>query len=264
MDSTIKNHPIVSRQQWLEERKALLAEEKALTRQRDEVVRKRRALPWVKIEKEYIFDAPEGKASLSDLFDGRSQLFIKNFMLAPGQVTQCVGCSFTVDHVDGILVHLRNHDVSYVAVARAPIDEIETLRQRMGWQFPWVSSYHTDFNHDFNVSFTRQEIESGTAYYNYAYTNPGIEDLSGHSVFLKDEAGQIFHTYSNYGRGSEELIAAYGYLDMTPKGRVENGPYHSMGDWVRPHNMYGMGGMVEANGRYHRPDCTCEAHLAAT
>src|SRR5262249_42144230 len=255
---------VVSRAAWLEERLYLLGKEKAFVRQRDELSRLRRELPWVRVEKEYLFDAPEGKVTLADLFDGRSQLFIKHFMMGPGQVTQCVGCSFEVDHVAGVLEHLQNHDLTYVVVARAPIHEIEAVRARMGWRFRWVSSYDSDFNYDFHVSFTPEEIAAGRAYYNYHYTNPGLEDLSGDSVFLKDDAGQVFHTYSTYGRGGEEFLGAYSYLDVTPKGRDENGPYRSLGDWVRPSNMYGRGGMVEANGRYHQPVCTCSLHHPAT
>ena len=163
-------------------------------------------------------------AHRADLFDGRSQLFIKHFMLAPGQTGQCVGCSFEVDHLEGILAHLENHDVSYAVVARAPIEEIEAIRKRMGWRFTWVSSYHSDFNYDFNVSFRPHDVAAGHAYYNYGYTNPGLEDRSGDSVFFKNDAGDIFHTYSTYGRGGEEFLGAYRYLDVMPKGRDENGP----------------------------------------
>src|SRR5215510_5120460 len=152
---------ILSRGEWLAARKALLLKEKELTRLRDELAAERRALPWVRVEKQYVFDGPAGKVTLADLFDGRSQLFVKHFMLGPGQVTQCVGCSLEVDHVEGVLVHLQNHDVSYAVVARAPIEEIEAVRQRMGWRFPWVSSYRSDFNYDFNVSFRPDELAAG-------------------------------------------------------------------------------------------------------
>ena len=192
-------------------------------------------------------------------------LFVKHFMMGPGQIGgglyvnggQCVGCSFEVDHVEGILVHLENHDVTYVAVARAPIEEIEVVRKRMGWRFRWVSSYNSDFNYDFNVSFRPEEVATHGAYYNYRYTDPGLEDLSGDSIFFKDDSGQIFHTYSTYGRGGEEFLGAYRFLDVTPKGRNENGPYHSLADWVRLRSMYGKGGIVEGNGRYHAPSCSC-------
>jgi len=261
--STAAPHRVVAREEWLEARNALLAKEKALTRLRDQLAAERRALPWVRIDKEYVFDAPDRKVTLADLFDGRSQLFIKHFMMGPGQIGQCVGCSFEVDHVEGALVHLQNHDVTYAVVARAPIAEIEAVRQRMGWRFTWISSYGSDFNYDFNVSFTPEEVAAGRAYYNYRYADPGLEDLSGDSVFVRDDAGRIFHTYSVYGRGGEELLGAYNYLDMTPKGRNEVGPYRTLADWVRPRNSYGEGGMVEGNGRYHPPGCACAVHRQA-
>jgi predicted dithiol-disulfide oxidoreductase (DUF899 family) len=262
----LSEHEVVSREEWLIARKDLLKREKELTRLRDQLAVERRALPWVTIDKEYIFDAPEGEVTLAELFDGRSQLFIKHFMFAPGQQTQCVGCSLEVDHIDGILPHLENNNVSYVAVARAPIEEIEAMRKQMGWKFRWVSSYHSDFNYDLNVSWRREQIDSGRALYNYG-TLPewaaGIEDLSGNSVFYKDESGQIFHTYSTFGRGGEEFLGVYRFFDTTPKGRNENGLYHSLTDWARPRNMYGNGGNVEPNGRYHQPACACAAHQSA-
>jgi predicted dithiol-disulfide oxidoreductase (DUF899 family) len=258
---SLGNKQVVSREEWIEARRSFLAKEKELTRRRDELSRQRRDLPWVKIEKEYVFDAPEGKVTLAELFDGRSQLFIKHFMMGPGQVTQCVGCSLEVDHIEGVLAHLHNHDVTYAVVARAPIDEVEAVRRRMGWRFPWVSSYNSDFNYDFDVSFTPEQIAAGRAFYNYDYTNRALEDLSGDSVFFKDAAGQIFHTYSTFGRGGEEFLGIYRYLDVTPKGRDERGPHRSLADWVRPRNMYDEGGIVEANGRYHQPSCACSTHF---
>ncbi|HKZ04276.1 MAG TPA: thioredoxin family protein [Methylomirabilota bacterium] len=253
---------VVSREEWLRARKALMAKEKEFTRQRDRLTAERQALPWVRVDKEYVFDSRQGTVTLADLFDGRSQLFVKHFMLGPGQVTQCVGCSLEVDHIDGLLEHLHNHDVSYVAVARAPLDEIEAVRRRMGWRFPWVSSYRSDFNYDFNVSFRPEEIAAGRAFYNYEHVALPIEDLSGDSVFFRDARGQIFHTYSTFARGGEEFLGIYRYLDVTPKGRMEEGPFRSLTDWVRPRNMYGKGGMVEATGRYHEPACACAAHHA--
>jgi predicted dithiol-disulfide oxidoreductase (DUF899 family) len=181
-------------------------------------------------------------------------------MLGPGQVGQCVGCSLEVDHLEGILVHLQNHDVAYAVVARPPIEEIEIVRKRMGWRFPWVSSFHSDFNYDFHVSFTPEEIAAGRAFYNYDYVDPGLEDRSGDSVFFKDETGEIFHTYSTYGHGGEEYLGIYRYLDATPKGRGEAGPYKTLVDWVRPKNMYRQSGVVEGSGRYHQPSCGCAAH----
>jgi predicted dithiol-disulfide oxidoreductase (DUF899 family) len=259
----MNHNPIVSRDEWLTARKLLLTKEKEHTRARDELNQQRRKLPWVRVEKEYVFDAPTGKITLAELFDGRSQLFVKHFMMGPGAMHQCVGCSLEVDHVEGLLEHLQNHDVTYAAVARAPIEEIEIVRQRMGWRFPWVSSYHSDFNYDFNVSFTPEQIASGRALYNFQQAPEwaaGLEDLSGDSVFYKDESGQIFHTYSTYGRGGEQFLGVYGYLDVTPKGRNETGPYHSLGDWARPKTMYDKGGTVEGNGRYHAPACGCTVH----
>jgi predicted dithiol-disulfide oxidoreductase (DUF899 family) len=262
----LSDHEIVSREEWLIARKDLLKREKEKTRLRDQLAAERRALPWVKIDKKYAFDAPEGEVTLAELFDGRSQLFIKHFMLGPGQKTQCVGCSLEVDHIDGILPHFQNHDVSYVAVARAPIEEIEAVRKRMGWKFRWVSSYRSEFNYDFNVSWTREQIDSGRAVYNYGALPEwaaDIQDLSGNSVFYKDESGQIFHTYSTFARGGEEFLGIYRFLDTTPKGRNENGPYHSLADWARPRNIYGKGGEVEANGRFHQPACACQSHEPA-
>jgi predicted dithiol-disulfide oxidoreductase (DUF899 family) len=266
MAGPLSGHEVVSRAEWLVARKDLLKREKEFTRLRDQLAAEHQAPPWVKVEKGYVFDSPRGEVTLAELFDGRSQLFIKHFMLAPGQTTQCVGCSLEVDHIDGILPHLENHDVSYVAVARAPIEDIEAIRKRMGWKFRWVSSYHSDFNYDFNVSFSREDVASRRAIYNYgvaAEWAAEIEDLSGDSVFYKDEDGQIFHTYSTFGRGGEEFLGIYRFLDATPKGREENGPYHSLPDWARPKNMYGKGGTVEATGRYHQPACACAAHKVA-
>ena len=254
------SHRIVSRDEWLQERTALLAKEKAFQKQHDQLNEEKRALPWVKIEKEYVFDGPAGKATLGQLFNNRSQLFIKHFMMGPGQTRQCVGCSFEVDHVGGILPHIENHNISYVAVARAPIAEIEVLRKRMDWHFTWVSSYKNEFNYDFNVSFRPEQIAAGNAIYNFAPMNFDMEDLSGNSVFYKNNKGEIFHTYSTFGRGGEQFLGTYAFLDVTPKGRDENGPHHSLGDWVQPRNMYGRGGTVERNGRYHAPGCACEAH----
>lgn len=261
--SQASRHKTASKAEWLVARKDLLRREKELTRLRDEISRHRRELPWVKVEKEYVFDASDGKATLAELFDGRSQLFVKHFMMGPGVTHQCVGCSLEVDHVEGLLEHLWNHDVSYVVVARAPIEEIEVVPQRMGWRFPWVSSYHNDFSYNFNVSFRTEEVAAGSAFYNFQQAPEwaaGVEDLSGDSVFYKDESGQIFHTYSTYGRGGEQFLGIYGYLDVMPKGRNENGPYYSLADWARPRNVYGKGGMVEANGRYHAPGCGCAKH----
>jgi len=235
-------HRIVSQAEWLEARKALLAKEKAFTRMRDQLSAERRALPWVKVDKPYVFEGPHGRETLADLFDGRSQLIVKHFMLGPGWETGCVGCSFEVDHVDGALVHLEHHDVSYAVVSRAPFAEIEAFRQRMGWRFKWVSSHGNDFNYDYHVSFTPDEIASGAAYYNYQTQKIGIDEMSGRSVFYRDENGDIFHTYSAYARGGEMFLGTYSYLDITPNGRSETGPGHNLTDWVRHHDRYGEGG----------------------
>jgi predicted dithiol-disulfide oxidoreductase (DUF899 family) len=232
-------HRIVSRDEWLAARKALLAKEKDWTRQRDRLSAERRALPWVKIDKEYLFDGPNGKETLSDLFAGRSQLVIKHFMLGPGWKDPCVGCSFESDHIDGIVVHLENHDVSYVAVSRAPFPEIAAVRRRMGWRFRWVSSFGTDFNYDFNVSFTPEQISAGRATYNYREGARPAEEMSGRSIFCKDEAGAIFHTYSSFARGGEVMLGTYALLDMTPRGRNERA---NLADWVKLHDRYDASG----------------------
>jgi predicted dithiol-disulfide oxidoreductase (DUF899 family) len=253
---------IVTKRDWIEERRALLAKEKELTRLRDRLAEERRALPWIRIEKPYVFEGPNGKVTLSELFEERSQLMIKHFMMRPGAQTQCVGCSFEVDHIEGILVHLNHHDVTYAVVARAPIAEIEAVRRRMGWKFPFVSSYGSDFNYDFDVSFRPEDVAAGRALYNFNRAPDwaaGMEDLSGNSVFFKDADGAIYLTYSTFGRGGEDFLTAYRILDTMPKGRDETGT-DSMGDWVRPHDAYGKGGTVEPNGRYHAQGCACDAH----
>jgi predicted dithiol-disulfide oxidoreductase (DUF899 family) len=232
--STIANHPVVSAERWVAERKKLLLREKELTHLRDQVARERRALPWVHIDKVYTFDAPEGTRTLADLFEGRRQLMVQHFMLAPGWEEGCSSCSFMADHTDGMNVHLAHRDVAFVAISRAPLGEIERFRRRMGWQFKWVSSFGNDFNHDFHVSFTAEEAK-GQVYYNYAMQPFECEELPGISVFYKDEAGDVFHTYSTYRRGVEAMMGTYTLLDLTPKGRDEcDGP---MG-WVRHHDSY--------------------------
>ncbi len=231
-------HNIVSREDWLIARKALLAKEKALTKARDALSRERRELPWVKVEKTYVFEGPNGKETLADLFAGRSQLVVDHFMLGPGWKEGCVGCSFGADHVDGSLVHLEHHDVSMVAVSRAPLPEIEAFKKRMGWRFKWVSSFGSDFNYDFHVSFRPEELAKGKVYYNYELSDAQIDELPGTSVFYRDESSDIFHTYSTYARGSEVLLGTYHVLDLTPKGRNETGPRHNLTDWVRHHDRY--------------------------
>jgi predicted dithiol-disulfide oxidoreductase (DUF899 family) len=178
------------------------------------------------------------KQTLADLFDGRSQLVVNHFMLGPGWKEGCVGCSFGADHIEGALVHLEHHDVTVVVVSRAPLHEIEAYKKRMGWRFNWVSSYDSDFNYDYHVSFTKDDVTKGRVYYNFEMTEALIEELPGLSVFYKDAAGDIFHTYSSYARGAEELLGTYMVLDLTPKGRNETGPNHNLMDWVRRHDEY--------------------------
>ena len=232
-------HQIVSQDEWLALRKKLLVKEKELTRLRDRLAAERRALPWVKVEKSYVFDGPDGKETLADLFGGRSQLIVKHFMFGPGWSEGCVGCSFELDHIDGILIHLAQRDVGYVAVSRAPLPEIEAFKRRMGWRLKWVSSGGSDFNFDFHVSFRPEEIARGQGYYNYDMRKIGIDELSGRSVFYKDPNGDVFHTYSSYGRGGEDMLGTYRLLDLLPKGRDETGPNRNLSDWVRHHDRYG-------------------------
>lgn len=237
----MQQHNVVSRNEWLAARKAHLAREKELTHLRDTINAERRALPWMKIEKTYVFDSPTGPKSLIDLFGDKSQLIVNHFMLAPGWKEGCVGCSFGADHVEGALVHLAQRDVAYVAVSRAPLTEIEAYRRRMGWHFNWVSSFGSDFNYDFHVSFTPEQLAARNAEYNYQTMDPGIEELPGYSVFAKNDAGEVFHTYSAFARGAEALLGTYALLDMTPKGRDEtlNG---NLTDWVKRHDEYATNG----------------------
>ncbi len=229
---------IMSREDWLAARKWHLAREKELTRLRDQVMAERRELPWVKIEKTYVFDTQQGRRSLADLFGGRSQLIVQHFMFAPDWEEGCTGCSFGADHIDGANQHLKHHDVSFVAVSRAPLAKLMAYKRRMGWQFDWVSSAASDFNYDFNVSFRREDLAKGKVLYNFEMIEPTMEDLPGCSVFYRDAAGDVFHTYSSYGRGNEEVIGAYMLLDMTPKGRNETGPHGNLMDWVKRHDRY--------------------------
>ncbi|MDM0002121.1 thioredoxin family protein [Variovorax sp. J22P240] len=231
------DHPVVSMDRWVAERKALLAREKELTRMHDQVAHERRALPWVRIEKEYVFDTPEGWSTLANLFEGRRQLLVQHFMLGPGWEEGCKSCSYMADHVDGMKVHLEHRDVTLMAVSRAPLPEIEAFRRRMGWQFKWVSSYGTDFNHDFGVSFTQDELARDEVYYNFDMQPFPSEEAPGISVFYRSEAGEVFRTYSTYGRGVEVMMGTYSLLDLTPRGRIEDNPLYAM-DWVRHHDRY--------------------------
>jgi predicted dithiol-disulfide oxidoreductase (DUF899 family) len=251
--SSIGNPKVVSRSHWLEARLQLLAREKELTRQYDAVAAARRTLPWVKVEKEYIFDGPEGKVTLAHLFQNRTQLIVRHFMFVPGWGEGCVGCSFHSDHVDGARIHLEQHDVSFAAVSRAPYPEIAAFQKRMGWRFRWVSSCASDFNYDYHVSFRPEEIASGKVYHNFELREPVSEERAGNSVFYKDESGTVYHTYSTYGRGDELLVGAYMYLDLTPKGRNET-VRGNLTDWVRHRDRYHAGGSVDVQGRYLAPD----------
>ena len=231
-------HAVVSQSEWLAARRALLAKEKEVTRQRDELSRQRRALPWVKVDTNYVFEGPRGRMPLLDLFNGCSQLIIYHFMLGPGWPEGCPSCSFLADHFDGALPHLAQRDVSFAAVSRATMAEIAAFKKRMGWSFPWVSSNGNSFNRDFHVSFTPEQKAGGKVYYNYALTEFPSEEAPGLSVFTKNEAGEIFHTYSSYARGLDILVGAYNFLDFAPKGRDEDALPWTMA-WVRHHDRYG-------------------------
>ncbi len=228
---------VVSREEWLAARKDLLVKEKAFTRLRDALSAERRKLPWVKVEKDYVFDTAGGKQTLADLFGGRSQLIVYHFMFGPGWAEGCPSCSLLGDHFDGSVIHLAQRDVTLLAASRAPLPQIEAFKRRMGWRFKWVSSYETDFNDDYHVSFTKDELAKGEVYYNYAMTKFPSEEAPGLSVFYKDGNGVVFHTYSSYGRGLDILIGAYNFLDLAPKGRDEEGLKNTMA-WVRHHDKY--------------------------
>jgi predicted dithiol-disulfide oxidoreductase (DUF899 family) len=241
MTTSFGDHPVVSRQHWLAARTRLLAREKELTRLSDQIARERRALPWVRLEKNYLFDTQEGRRPLAQLFEGHRQLLMQHFMLGPGWEEGCKSCSYMADHTDPTLLHLAQRDVAFVAVSSARLAEIERFRKRMGWQFRWVSSHGTDFNRDFAVSFTADEMASGKADYNFGGA-PGGEEMPGVSAFYKNDAGEVFHTYSTYGRGVEVMMHTYRLLDLTPKGRDEDALDFNMG-WVRHHDRYEPSGV---------------------
>jgi predicted dithiol-disulfide oxidoreductase (DUF899 family) len=230
------SHKIVSREQWLDARTRLLAREKEFTRARDRLSQERRELPWVRVDKTYVFDGPQGRESLGDLFAGRSQLIVYHFMFAPDWDAGCKSCSFWADNFERNVVHLAHRDVTLVAVSRAPLSKLEAFKRRLGWTFKWVSSAGTDFNFDYHVSFTPEALAGGEASYNYAPRTTALTELPGISVFYKDAGGTIFHTYSCYARGLDMMNAAYHYLDLVPKGRDERGP-HAMA-WVRLRDSY--------------------------
>lgn len=228
---------ITTAENWLSARLELLDAEKNLVRHSDEVARQRRQLPRVRVDKTYTFDTPEGKRTLTELFEDRSQLLVQHFMFGPGWKQGCPSCSFMADHTDGMNVHLANRDVTFVAVSRAPLDEIERFRRRMGWKFKWVSSFDSDFNYDFHVSFTPEQQKKEQVFYNFATRPFECEELPGISAFCKGDAGDVFHTYSTYGRGVEVMMGTYRLLDLTSTGRAERDVDNKM-EWVRHHDRY--------------------------
>ena len=231
------NHRVVSRDEWLEARTQLLAREKDFNRLRDQLSQQRRDLPWVRVDKDYLFEGSTGNVSLSELFAGKSQLIVYHFMFDPSDDEGCPHCSFWADNFNGIPVHLNHRDVQFVAISRAPFNKLEAFNQRMGWSFPWFSSFATDFNYDYHVSFTPDELARGEAYFNYTRSNPGMADREGISVFYKDQNGDVFHTYSTYARGIDMVNGAYHFLDLVPKGRDEAG-HDNPQYWVRHHDKY--------------------------
>ena len=231
----LSNHRVVSHKDWLAARTALLAREKELTRLRDELSQQRRDLPWEAVTKQYVFEGPNGKETLPDLFDGRSQLIVYHFMFDPSWEAGCPHCSHWADNFNGIIVHLNQRDATMIAVSRAPYSKLAAYEKRMGWSFKWVSSFHTDFNFDYQVAFTPEELAKKKAFYNFTMQDPHAPEREGVSVFFKDPAGSVFHTYSTYARGIDMLNVDYQYLDLVPKGRDEGGrgPF-----WVRRHDEY--------------------------
>ncbi len=233
----MENHKIVSHREWIEARRKLLKKEKEFTRLRDQISQWRRDLPWELVEKSYVFEGPGGKENLSDLFDGRSQLVVYHFMFAPDWDAGCPHCSHWADNFDRVIVHLNQRDVTMIAVSRAPYNKLVVYEKRMGWSFKWVSSFESDFNFDYQASFTPNQLAIKRAFYNFVEQDPGISEREGVSIFYKDRKGDIFHTYSAYARGIDMMNVDYQYLDLVPKGRDENGrgPF-----WVRRHDEYGQ------------------------
>jgi predicted dithiol-disulfide oxidoreductase (DUF899 family) len=230
-------HPVVSREKWLKARIALLKKEKKFSKLGDQLARERRALPWVKLDKTYVFDGPQGPLSMADLFGKRNQLVVYHFMFAPEWNQGCAHCSFWADHFDGISIHLGHRDAAFTAISRAPLAKIEAFKKRMGWMFPWVSSGSNSFNYDYNASFTPEMNQKGTAFFNYRKGNAGASDREGASVFYKDGTGALYHTYSCFARGIDALNGTYHVLELTPKGRDEKG-FEGPQDWVRHHDGY--------------------------
>jgi predicted dithiol-disulfide oxidoreductase (DUF899 family) len=235
--SEVNPSKVASEAERLVARKDLLTREKELTRLRDEVSRHRRELPWVRVEKQYVFDGPNGQETLTDLFDSRSQLIVYHFMFGPDWEEGCKSCSYLADHFDGANWHLPHRDVSFAVISRAPLPKLEAYEKRMGWRFKWLSSYGNDFNFDYHVSFTKEDKKKNEAYYNYGKGEFISDELPGLSVFYTDENGEVFHAYSTYGRGLDILVGAYNFLDLVPKGRDEDNFDFSM-EWVRRHDQY--------------------------
>ncbi len=233
-----ESHTIVSQDQWIKARKELLVKEKEFTHIRDKLNQNRRELPWVRVDKEYVFDGPKGKQTLSELFSGKSQLIVYHFMYAPDWEAGCPNCSFWADNFNNIIIHLNQRDVSMITISRAPYSKIAEYQKRMGWDFHWISSYDNDFNFDYHVSFTREELAKKEAFYNYIKQDTGVSDKEGVSVFYKNPSGQIFHTYSTFERGIDTFNVAYHYLDIVPKGRDEDHEFRQY--WVRRHDEYGI------------------------
>jgi len=237
-------HKVVSKQEWLVARQELLAREKEFSRLRDELSQQRRDLPWEKVEKEYIFEGPDGKESLGELFEGRTQLIVYHFMFDPEWDEGCKSCSFIADHYDPSIVHLKHRDVTMVTVSRAPLPKLEAFKQRMGWSFKWVSSFGTDFNWDYHVSFKPDDVAKRRVYYNYGFQSFPAAEGPGISVFCKDDSGAVFHTYSSFSRGLDMFLGAYHLLDIVPKGRDEARFTYGM-EWVRHKDRYGDPGFID-------------------
>jgi predicted dithiol-disulfide oxidoreductase (DUF899 family) len=233
----MQNQTIVSRDEWLEARRELLEEEKQFTRLRDQLSIKRRKLPWVKIDTEYLFDGTNGQQSLSDLFEEKSQLIIYHFMYGPDWQEGCPSCSFWADNFNGIDIHLGHRDANLVVISRASLNTLEAYKKRMGWSFKWLSSLGSDFNYDYQVSFTADELEKGEMFYNYSMGSFPADEAPGISVFYKNSEGDVFHSYSCYARGLDMLNGAYHYMDLLPKGRDEDDLDFTMA-WLRRQDQY--------------------------
>ena len=251
MTATQTQHQVVSREEWLKARRAHLEAEKEFTRRRDELCRQRRQLPWERVEKNYVFEGPYGPETLEGLFAGRSQLIIYHFMLGPNWEEGCKSCSFLADHFDATRIHLAHRDTTFAVVSRAPMPRIQAFQKRMGWRFHWVSAFATEFQCDYGVHFTKEEL-AGEVPYNYGRQRFGAEEAPGLSVFYKDETGSIFHTYSAYARGLDPLIGTYQFLDLVPKGRDEEGLAFTM-SWVRHHDKYDDAYVLDPSAGYQKP-----------